>query len=77
MSLTSSTIRAWHLERKGLVYVRPSTPQQALDHRASTARQYALVPRAAFLGWPQERVEVIDEDQGRSGQTVAGRLGFQ
>ena len=29
------------------------------------------------LGWPADRVLVIDEDQGRSGQTVEGRLGFQ
>ncbi len=30
-----------------------------------------------LLGWAQDRVEVIDEDQGHSGQTAAGRLGFQ
>ncbi len=33
--------------------------------------------RAVALGWPADRVLVIDEDQGRSGQTVEGRLGFQ
>ncbi len=32
---------------------------------------------AKLLGWAQDRVEVIDEDQGHSGQTAAGRLGFQ
>ena len=30
-----------------------------------------------MLGWPQERVLIIDEDQGRSAQSVEGRLGFQ
>ena len=39
--------------------------------------QYDLRRRAAELGWPADRVLVIDEDQGRSGRTVAGRPGFQ
>ena len=30
-----------------------------------------------MLGWPQERVLIIDEDQGRSAQSAEGRLGFQ
>jgi DNA invertase Pin-like site-specific DNA recombinase len=77
MSLPSSKVRPWHLQRKAIVYIRQSTPQQVLDHRESAERQYALVHRAASLGWPQGCVEVVDEDQGRSGQTVEGRLGFQ
>ena len=47
------------------------------ENRESTARQYALVERAAQLGWAGFQVEVIDEDQGRSGATAEGRLGFQ
>jgi DNA invertase Pin-like site-specific DNA recombinase len=77
MSLLSPKIRAWHLQRKAIVYIRQSTPQQVLDHRESADRQYALVHRAAALGWPAGCVEVVDEDQGRSGQTVAGRLRIQ
>jgi DNA invertase Pin-like site-specific DNA recombinase len=77
MSLLSPKIRACHLQRKAIVYIRQSTPQQVLDHRESADRQYALVHRAAALGWPAGCVEVVDEDQGRSGQTVEGRLGFQ
>src|SRR3954447_23502508 len=77
MSLSSSKIRTWHLQRKAIVYIRQSTPQQVLDHRESADRQYGLVHRAAALGWPQGGVEVVDEDQGRSGQTAEGRLGFQ
>jgi len=60
-----------------LVYVRQSTPQQVLEHRESTARQYDLVEAAAALGWPRERILVIDEDQGQSGQSAEVRLGFQ
>jgi DNA invertase Pin-like site-specific DNA recombinase len=59
------------------VYVRQSSPQQVAEHKESAARQYALADLAVGLGWPRDRVEVIDADQGRSGQTAAGRLGFQ
>jgi DNA invertase Pin-like site-specific DNA recombinase len=76
-SLTSPKIRDWHWQRKAVVYIRQSTPQQVVEHRESTDRQYALVQRAISLGWSKERVEVIDEDQGRSGRHVEGRLGFQ
>jgi DNA invertase Pin-like site-specific DNA recombinase len=76
-SLSSPKIRPWHLQRQAIVYIRQSTPQQVLDHRESADRQYGLVHRAAALGWPQGGGDVVDEDQGRSGQTVEGRLGFQ
>ena len=32
---------------------------------------------AVALGWPRDRVEVVDADQGRTGQTVEGRRGIQ
>lgn len=73
----SLKIKDWHVQRKAIVYIRQSTAQQIVEHRESTDRQYALVDRAAALGWPKNCVEVIDEDQGRSGQSVEGRLGFQ
>ena len=44
--LVSPKLRPWHLDRLAIVYVRQSTPQQVLDHRESTARQYALADRA-------------------------------
>jgi DNA invertase Pin-like site-specific DNA recombinase len=66
-----------HLERLAVVYVRQSTRQQVLDHGESTRLQYGLVQRAVGLGWPASRVLVIDEDQGKSGASVAGRVGFQ
>src|SRR5436309_14164836 len=77
LSLTSAKVRDWHRQRKALVYIRQSTPQQVLDHRESADRQYGLVHRAAALGWPRDGVEVVDEDQERSGQTVEGRRGVQ
>jgi DNA invertase Pin-like site-specific DNA recombinase len=75
--LRSDKITNEHLRRLALVYVRQSTQQQVLEHRESTARQYALVDRATALGWPKAAVEVIDEDQGHSGSSAEGRSGFQ
>jgi DNA invertase Pin-like site-specific DNA recombinase len=77
VSLPSPKVRPWHLQRKAAVYIRQSTPQQVLDHRESADRQYGLADRAVALGWPRDCVEVVDEDQGRSGQTAEGRPGFQ
>ncbi len=73
----SSKILHHHHERLAIVYVRQSDPQQVLQHRESKELQYNLVNRAVALGWPRERVLVIDEDQGQSAQSAASRHGFQ
>ncbi len=46
-------------------------------HRESTELQHRLVERAITFGWPRERVEVIDEDLGKSGASGSDRGGFQ
>jgi len=66
-----------HLQRLACLYVRQSTLQQVLEHTESTARQYALRERALALGWPAERIRIIDQDLGHSGASTADRLGFQ
>ena len=63
----SDKIRATHLDRRAVVYLRQSDPKQVREHRESTARQYALRERAMVLGWAAESVAVIDEDLGQSG----------
>ena len=73
----SDKIRPTHLDRRAVVYLRQSDPKQVREHRESTARQYALHERAVALGWPAERVQVIDEDLGQSGTSAQWRLGFQ
>jgi len=73
----SPKLRDWHLDRSAFVYVRQSTPQQVTDHQESTARQYALSERAVALGWTRDRITTIDDDLGRSGQSIEGRPGFQ
>ena len=75
--LRSSKILDTHLDRLAVVYVRQSDPQQVLNHRESRERQYALADHAAALGWPRDRVMVIDDDQGQSGRTADQRGGFQ
>jgi len=72
----SAKIHERHVERLAIVYVRQSSPQQVLEHRESRERQYALADYAAGLGWPHERVLLIDEDQGHSGKSAADRAGF-
>src|SRR5437588_12955686 len=66
-----------HLSKLAIVYVRQSSTQQIFDHQESRARQYALADYAATLGWPRERIVVIDDDQGRSGRSAEQRPGFQ
>ena len=73
----SPKLKPWHLNRAAIVYVRQSTPQQVADHQESTARQYALVDRAILLGWSRPQIQVIDDDLGKSGQSIEGRPGFQ
>lgn len=70
-------VQAAHRDRLAVVYVRQSTPQQVLDHQESTRLQYGLSTHAQELGWASERVLVIDDDQGRSGTSAQGRVGFQ
>jgi Resolvase, N terminal domain len=73
----SEKLRPFHRERLAVVYVRQSTPQQVLDHQESTRLQYGLVSRAQALGWEASRILVIDDDQGKSGTSAQGRVGFQ
>lgn len=65
-----------HLERAAYVYVRQSSYYQVEHHRESKARQYNLVQWAKELGWPAERIVVVDEDQGKSGAQANMRAGF-
>ena len=72
-----SKVSAEHLKRAAYLYIRQSTLRQVLENTESRERQYALRRRAVVLGWPEENIVVIDEDQGQSGASVSGREGFQ
>ena len=70
-------IKAKHLNRKAIIYIRQSTLQQVQRHQESTRLQYGLADKAVLFGWLRSDIEVIDEDLGCSGSTMAGRQGFQ
>src|SRR5262244_819864 len=69
-------INSMQLSRLACVYLRQSSAAQVEHNRESTARQYALVAKAADLGWPAQQVLVIDEDLGISGSGIIERSGF-
>lgn len=69
-------IAASQLSRAAYVYLRQSSAAQVEHNRESTQRQYALVTKASSLGWPGDRIVVIDEDLGLSGAGVVERTGF-
>ena len=73
----SHKIKPQQLDRLAIVYVRQSSPHQVCENRESRDRQYSLREHAEHLGWPKERVLVIDEDQGLSGKSASNRFGFQ
>ena len=69
-------VTASQLKREAYLYVRQSTLRQVFENTESTKRQYALKERGVALGWPLDRVVVIDSDLGQSG-AAPGREGFQ
>ena len=76
LGLRPSPLTDWHLSRWAIVFVRQSELQQVFNHLESRQRQYALVDLAVALGWPRDRILVLDEDQGKSGKTSEGRTGY-
>ena len=76
-TLVHPKVRESHLNRRGSVYVRQSTPTQIREHHESTARQYAMRDRVINLGWHVSEIVVIDDDLGLSGSGSANRNGFR
>lgn len=73
----SRKVQSHHLERDAYLYIRQSSMKQVVENVESTKRQYALRTRATALGWSDDRVIVIDSDQGESGASAAWREGFR
>src|SRR5437763_6142034 len=67
-------INGTHLSRLAYVYLRQSSAAQVAHNRESTARQYALVAKAADLGWPAQQVLVIDEDLAFPAQALSNAV---
>ena len=77
MRLATLQIRPAHLDRWALISLRQSPLLQVRDHTGSTARPSDLVSRARALGWPQERLPILEQAQGQSGASAAAREGCQ
>ena len=73
----SELITPFHLQRKALIYIRQSSPNQVLTHQESLRLQYALQQHALTLGWRQADIEVIDADLGITATSTRSRTGFQ
>ena len=74
MITNDALLPATLLQRKAVVYVRQSTPQQVQSNLESQRRQYELVEVARRRGFAN--VEVIDDDLGRSASGAVERPGF-
>lgn len=74
---SAQKVTAEHLRRDAFLYVRQSSLRQVFENTESTKRQYALRDRAVSLGWPIERIHVVDNDLGMSGSSAQERDGFQ
>jgi DNA invertase Pin-like site-specific DNA recombinase len=74
---TSELVQPQHLDRKAMIYVRQSSPNQVITNKESQRMQYALRERAAAFGWHERETHVIDADLGRSGTTIEQREGYQ
>jgi excisionase family DNA binding protein len=69
-------VRPEHLDRIAFVYIRQSSLKQVREHVEGRRRQYQMVDWVQAMGWPKERIVVIDEDQGQSGAVANARNGF-
>lgn len=74
--IDNQKIKPTHLQRAAYIYIRQSTAAQVEYNRESTERQYKLKDRAINLGWPEQQIQVIDEDLAQSGSSASHRKGF-
>ena len=74
MTTHDALLPATVLQRKAVVYVRQSTPQQVQSNLESQRRQYELVEVARRRGFTD--IDVIDDDLGRSASGAVERPGF-
>jgi DNA invertase Pin-like site-specific DNA recombinase len=71
----SERIRAEHLARKAILYVRQSSTYQLFHNEESRRLQYGMKERLYALGWKE--VEIVDDDLGRSAAGAVQRRGFE
>ena len=72
----SDRLRPQHLQRQAIVYIRQSSPGQVKNHPESYRVQKGLVARAVVLGWSEDKIRVVQGDQGTSASLPGNRQGF-
>ena len=72
----SDRLRPEHLQRQAIVYIRQSSPGQVKNHPESYRVQKGLVARALSLGWTEDKIQVVQGDQGTSASLPGNRQGF-
>src|SRR5256885_5834016 len=74
--LCSPKIKAEHLARKAIVYLRQSSDKQVRQNKESQRLQYDVAERMRALGWKE--VEIINSDLGSSAAIASARReGFE
>jgi DNA invertase Pin-like site-specific DNA recombinase len=66
-----------HLQRLAIVYVRQSSDKQILNNPESPRRQRALQTRAEKLGWPAERILLLQEARGETASSTCRRHAYR
>ena len=75
--MKSELVTPQHLANTAIIYVRQSSPHQALNNQESLELQYALHQKALDLGWTTDHIDTIDADLGLTGSSAEHREGFK
>jgi DNA invertase Pin-like site-specific DNA recombinase len=76
-TLSNPLITPEHRRRKAIVYLRQSSLEQVEKNIGSQVFQRNLFDLARAYGWPDDSIEIIDDDLGKSGSSVDRRNGWQ
>ena len=74
---THPLITSDHLRRLAIIYVRQSSEQQVRDNVGSTELQRGLTAVPRSYGWPDSKIQTIDEDLGITASSSEGRTGWR
>jgi DNA invertase Pin-like site-specific DNA recombinase len=70
-------IKAHHLKKKAILYVRQSTNKQVIENIGSTEYQRNLAAHLHASGWQPDQVDPVEDDLARSARDVIRRPGYQ
>src|SRR6266852_3413528 len=68
-----AALKRHHLEGRAGVYLRQNTLKQTRENTGSTEYQRGQKQWALRWGFPEDRIDVLDQDLGRSGSAAAHR----